>query len=115
FEIRESVVAEAIDHRDYKRAKALIAEGIRIAEEQRYPGNVSSWESDLLKIAALEEDITTIRRLCKKIAFAHHSLSIEHYRRWKATYSQAEWAEVIETHIRKVIAETTKAWKSSKT
>jgi len=67
FEIRKSAVEECIDQGDYSKAKALIADGIRIAEEQRYPGDVSRWEENLLQIADL---VSKMKRIIKDIPAA---------------------------------------------
>ncbi|MFC3196048.1 SWIM zinc finger domain-containing protein [Parapedobacter deserti] len=95
---------------DFKQAKTLIAEGIALAEAARHPGVTSTWETQLLRVAQLENDLPTIRQQAKKLALDGRGLSPEHYRAWKATYSPDEWTAVINEHIEAVTRKATEQW-----
>lgn len=89
-EVRAEAVEAAIRAKQYDRAKTLIQEGIRIAEQKQHPGTVHQWEEKLLAIAEAERDTAEIRRLTKKFAFDRW-FNIEYFRRWKATFLADEW------------------------
>jgi len=105
-EVRLGLVEEAIAQKDYLRAKQLIAGGIEIAESKGHPGTVRRWEEVLLRIAQLENDLTTFRFFAKRFAF-DRGMNTEFYQKWKSSFSPGEWPEVIEQHIQAVIAEET--------
>ncbi|TXK36897.1 hypothetical protein FVR03_16530 [Pontibacter qinzhouensis] len=112
-EVRQAVVEKAIAKKDYESAKKLIAEGIKVAENKNHPGTVTAWQKELLKIAALEKDTETIRHHARHLAFDTW-FSAEFYKQWKATYSQAEWKEVIEKYIAETSEKIMKTWDSEK-
>jgi|GEM_PF-273840 hypothetical protein len=95
---------------DFKQAKALIAEGLALAEAARHPGVTSIWEKQLLRVAQLENDLPAIRQQAKKLALDGRGLSPEHYRAWKATYPPDEWTAVINEHIEAVTRKATEQW-----
>ncbi|SEL53553.1 hypothetical protein [Parapedobacter koreensis] len=97
---------------DFQQAKALIAEGITLADAAQHPGVTSMWEKQLLRVAQLENDVPTIRQSAKKLALGTHGLSLDHYRAWKATYPPDEWTEVINAHIETVTKKATEQWKA---
>jgi SWIM zinc finger len=103
-EVRRAEVQKNIDQKDFARAKQLIAEGIRIAEDKKHPGTVGQWEEVLLDIARAEKDVTAERYFTKKFAF-DRGLNAGQYQAWKATFSPEEWGQVIEAHIKSVIVE----------
>ncbi|MCB0555160.1 MAG: SWIM zinc finger family protein, partial [Phaeodactylibacter sp.] len=105
-EVRLGLVEEAIAQKDFLRAKQLIAGGIEIAESKGHPGTVDRWEKVLLRIAQLENDLTTFRFFAKRFAF-DRGMSTEFYQKWKASFPPEEWPEVIEQHIQSVLAEET--------
>ena len=97
-EIRESEVDKAIEMKDYREAKRLIAEGIEIAEKKSHPGTVSRWKEVLLRIARLENDMATIRKLTRYFTF-DRGFSKDYYRQWRQTYPKTEWKEIVEQLI----------------
>ena len=101
-EVRNGEVNKAINRKDYREAKRLIAEGIKIAEGKGHPGTVDQWKKELLRIAKLENDMETIRQLTRYFAF-DRGFSKEYYRQWRQTYPETEWKDVVE----KVIADLT--------
>ncbi len=112
-EVRQGEVNNAIDKKDFAAAKKLIAGGIKIANEKNHPGTVSQWEKELLRIAVLEKDISTIRHYTKYFAF-DRGFSKDYYQQWKKTFPVAEWKEVIESHIEKTIEKITYDWSQKK-
>ncbi len=112
-EVRRQVVDDAIQSKQYERAKTLLLEGIRIAEVKSHPGTVHQWEETLLAIAEVEQMTDEIRRLTKRFAFDHR-LNTDYYRRWKATFSSDEWANeyrLLVDRIRHEVAEEAKSRK----
>jgi uncharacterized Zn finger protein len=112
-EVRLGEVNKAIKRKDFVTAKKLIASGIKVAENKEHPGTVAQWHKELLRIAALEKDIPTVRRHTKHYAFDRW-FSEEYYNQWKATFTAAEWREEIEKHIEETIHQVTKEWNSGK-
>lgn len=88
-EIRAVEIEKAVDKEDYEAAKKLIEGGIKIAKEKGHPGTVNRWETKLLDIAELENDVETIRKYTKKFAL-DRNFSEEYYRKWKATFPPEE-------------------------
>jgi hypothetical protein len=111
-EVRLDEVNKAIKQKDFAAAKKLIAGGIRVAESKRHPGTVSRWQEELLRIAVLEKDITTIRHFTRLFAFDNW-FSEDYYKQWKKTFSTAAWKEEIEKHIETTIQAITKKWSST--
>jgi uncharacterized Zn finger protein len=112
-EVRLGEVNKAIKRKDFATAKKLIAGGIKVAESKDHPGTVAQWHKELLRIAALEKDIPTIRHYTKHFAFDRW-FSAAYYNQWKATFTAAEWREEIEKHIEETIYQVTKEWNSGK-
>ncbi|MBK8194068.1 MAG: SWIM zinc finger family protein [Lewinellaceae bacterium] len=106
-EVRRSAVQQAIDVRDFSKAKQLVWEGIRIAEGKQHPGTVQQWEEKLFDIAKLQGDTGTARQFAKKFAF-DRGLNPKYYQEWKMTYPPSEWQTVLESHIQSVVAEEQK-------
>jgi hypothetical protein len=102
-EIRRQKVRQAIDSRDFRTAKQLISDGIRIAESKNHPGTVAEWQKELLHIATMENDTDTIRQWSRHFAL-DHGFSREYYRQWRQTYSAAEWPVLREKLIADKIA-----------
>lgn len=99
--VRKAEVEKAIAAVDFDRAKQLLHDGIRLAEEKRHPGTVESWEIMLFDIAKQENDTERIRHYAKKFAF-DSSFRQQYYLEWKQSFSNAEWPAVIAQHIREV-------------
>jgi len=96
--IRQLEVNNAINKKDYRLAKQLINDGIKIAQNKSHPGTVDDWKKELLRIAVLEEDINTVRDYTKYFAFDRW-FNKEYYYQWKNTYQPHEWEPVIEAVI----------------
>lgn len=101
-EIRQQEIDAAIKNKNLVLAKRLIADGIEIAKQKEHFGTERRWEQELLRIAGIEKDVTTVRHYAKKFAF-DRGVSLEYYRQWKKTFTTAEWKDVLEQYI----AETT--------
>ncbi|SFF60615.1 hypothetical protein [Thermoflexibacter ruber] len=97
--LRKQTVQQAIDKKDYAKAKQLIQEGIQIAESKKHPGTVAGWEKELLAIAVLEKDLATVHFYTKKFAFERGNLDVNYYRQWKGTFSEKEWEEELQKII----------------
>ncbi|GAB4185307.1 MAG: hypothetical protein Fur004_03170 [Thermoflexibacter sp.] len=97
--LRKQALQEAINKKDYIKAKQLIREGIQIAESKNRPGTVADWERELLAIAILEKDLATIRAYTKKFAFERGNFDVTYYRQWKGTFSEKEWEEELQKII----------------
>jgi hypothetical protein len=97
-EIRKQKVRQAIDSRDFRTAKQLLEDGIRISENKNHPGTTTEWQKELLHMAVLENDREAIRKWSRHFAF-DRGFSEEHYRQWKQTYSAAEWPAILENLI----------------
>lgn len=114
-EMRQKVVDEKIAQKDYKQAKLLINEGIKIAEAKSYAGVVTNWEKKLLEIAKLENNLNDIRFYTKKFAFDSSRLNPDYYHLWKNTFSKQEWAAELKALIdgvHKEVAQKSKKEKS---
>ena len=112
-EIRQQIVEDNIKNKDYKTAKQLIREGIKLAEEKGHSGTASRWNRKLLDIAVLENDLKTVRKLTFEFAF-DREFSKEYYRQWKQTYPNTEWTEVIESYIADTIKRLTAEYQKNK-
>ncbi len=97
-ELRAAEVEKLIKAKEYKKAKEMLAEGIRIAEAKGHNGTVGKWENQLLNIAVAENDTANIRRYTKLFAF-EHGFQSQFYKQWKNTFTAEEWVAVIEEHI----------------
>lgn len=62
---------------------------------------IKEWTAVLIYIAELEKDIPTIRHYAKKIALEDKG-NIEYYEKWKKTYTEKQWKEVIEKEIKEL-------------
>jgi hypothetical protein len=94
--LRKQALKQAIDKKDYTKAKQLIQEGIQIAESKQRHGTIADWEKELLAIAVLEKDLATIRAYTKKFAFERSNFDVNYYRQWKGTFSKKEWEEELQ-------------------
>ncbi len=90
-DFRDTFIQKAIDAKDYDKARSLLQDGIRLAEQQKNAGTISRWRKRLLEIAYLQEDIPTIRTELEHL-YQTSQYSLEHYRKLKATYPAEEWA-----------------------
>ncbi len=94
-------------------AKKLIGEGITIAEGKGHPGTVAQWQKELLRIAELENDITTVRHYTKHFAL-DRGFDTTYYNHWKKTFAPTEWKEVIEAFIEERTEKVTEEHKKNK-
>ena len=102
-EIRALEIDRAMKEENYERAKNLLTDGIKIAENKRHSGTVMQWEKTLLQIAVLEKDIHVERYFSRKFAFDSNTFSTEYYVQWKKTFIKEEWDETIEKVIEGII------------
>jgi hypothetical protein len=96
--IRVILINELIEEREFESAKALINEGLLLAEKDRLFGLVGEWKKFLLHIAELQGDSTTMRKYLENLAF-ESSFNKEYYVQWKESYAKDEWQEVIKNKI----------------
>lgn len=106
-EVRQAEVDKVLSSQDYERAKKLINDGIKIAEDKRHPGTVAQWEKQLLRIALLENDVPLTRKYYRAFAF-DRQFDVTYYRALKATYNAEEWGKIVEDIIAGIKTETTK-------
>ena len=111
--VRQGEVDKAIASKDYAAAKALVAEGIRVAETLEEPATVTSWQKELLRLAVLENDTKTIRHYARYFAFKQ-GFDQAYYQQWRAAYTPQEWPAVIDKWIAKTIESETAKWNSQK-
>lgn len=83
-DFRDTFIQKAIDAKDYDKARSLLQDGIRLAEQQKNAGTISRWRKRLLEIAYLHIDIPNYRTNWN-ICTNHTQYSLEHYRKLKAT------------------------------
>ncbi|MCV9929695.1 SWIM zinc finger family protein [Flavobacterium sp. LS1R49] len=102
-EIRALEIDRVIKEKNYEKAKKLLADGIKIAENKHHKGTVMKWEKILLQIAVLEKDINMERYFSRKFAFDSNTFSAEYYVQWKKTFIKEEWTETIEKVIKAII------------
>jgi uncharacterized Zn finger protein len=111
-DVRLNEVKKHIDKKDYKTAKKLINEGIKIAEEKQHPGTVLQWNKELLQIAIAEKDVKLVRFYTKLFAF-DRGFSEDYYKQWKATFNEGDWENEIENYINETINRITEKWKKN--
>lgn len=92
-EFRETFVQQAIDAKDFAKAKTLLQEGILLAEQKGHPGTVSKWRKYLLDIAYQLGDMPAIRTELERM-FKESRYNLEPYQQLKATYTAEEWPAV---------------------
>lgn len=102
--VRQDQVNKAINNKDFAIAKALITDGIKIAEADNHKGIIRDWEKELLRIAEIENDILRIRQYCKHFAL-DYMFDRQYYNQWKNTFSADEWGSIIEEEIERKSAE----------
>lgn len=100
-DVRKEEVNSLIDRKEFSEAKRLLFEGIEIAKQKRFPGIVTEWEKELLRIAELENDVNRIRYYAKRFAF-DMGFDQHYYHQWKNTFNAAEWKIEIENYIEEV-------------
>ena len=112
-EIRALEINRVIKEENYEKAKTLIEDGIKIAENQSHRGIVMQWEKTLLQIAVLEKDIQMERYFSRKFAFDGNTFSAEYYVQWKKTFIKEEWTETIERVIESIIKKQNESYKKN--
>lgn len=95
---RKARIAIHLQQKDYGTAIKLINQGIEIAEKLSHPGTVSDWKKMLLQIAESQADTAQIRKLSHYFAF-DRGLNLEHYRKWKNTFTEEDWKIAIHAKI----------------
>lgn len=100
--IRRIALEDAINQKDYKKAKELAEAGVEFDTKRRYPGLVSGWLNSLLRIAELENDAEAVRKYSKELFFKGHH-EFKYYDKLKSTYSQEEWLGVADRLIKELI------------
>lgn len=92
-DFRETAVQQAIDAKDFAKARQLLREGVRLAEQQSLPGILNRWRVRLLEIAYQLNEPPAIRSELEWL-FQNNHFSLEYYRQLKAAHSPEEWPEV---------------------
>ncbi|GLU51128.1 SWIM zinc finger family protein [Dyadobacter frigoris] len=103
-EVRQGVVDEAIERKEYAEAKELIYQGIVLAQKRQHPGTISEWQKTLLRIAGLEGDLVMQRHFNLLFAF-DRGFNPEYYKNWKDTFQQTEWEVKFDGLIQKIVDE----------
>ncbi|MEC4077516.1 SWIM zinc finger family protein [Myroides odoratimimus] len=104
-EVRRNLVQREMMHGEYEKAKILLIEGIKIAEELKHRGTVNQWELILLEIAELEKDVERMRYFYNKQVFFGWQINKSYYSKLKATFTKEEWTVIIEEKINSLISE----------
>lgn len=89
-EFRKIFVEKAINNKEFKKARSLLNEGIKLAKKRGHPGVLSDWREMLLDVAVKTNDIESIRSELVNI-LENAYFNINRYRQLKATYSADEW------------------------
>ena len=101
-ELRKIKIQISIEEGDLKTAKKLLEEGIKtLTQKGRNQNIIKEWKAVLIHIAEIEKDIPTIRHYAKEIALEDKG-NIEYYEKWKKTYTEKQWKEVIEKEIKEL-------------
>jgi len=101
-ELRKIKIQACIEEKDLKTAKKLLEEGIKtLTQKGRNQNIIKEWKAVLIHIAEIEKDIPTIRHYAKEIALEDKG-NIEYYEKWKKTYTEKQWKEVIEKEIKEL-------------
>lgn len=99
--VRKMLVNKAIEEQRLAEAKILLAEGIRIAKQLEHVGTIRDWEASLLRIAEMESDLEATRNYLEKFTFGRF-FDDNFYKKWRQTYTQAEWSAIIEKKIESI-------------
>ncbi len=91
---RKELIEQAIREKDYAAAKSLAYNGVDYDTKRHYVGIVNDWKKYLLKIAQIEEETETVRKLSLEL-FSRHNPEIKYYRIWKNTFRGKEKDEQI--------------------
>ncbi|OQX84138.1 hypothetical protein B6D60_09705 [candidate division KSB1 bacterium 4484_87] len=97
-EFRKFLIDEAIEKREFDRAKKLIHGGIDEAQKNNYPGLVQDYKSRLLEIARLEKNKDEVRKYAEELFYSSY-FNFKFYDILKKTYSKDEWEDVVEDII----------------
>lgn len=111
--IRSILVHELIEEKDFEGAKALVNQGLSLAEKDRLFGLVMEWNKFLLKIAEIQGDISSLRKYLENFAFGS-SFNKEYYLQLKASYTKEEWPSIIKSKINSIHENVLKEQKSLK-
>jgi len=98
---RKILIEQAIQAKDYDRARNLCQEGLKLAGKSLYMGQEKMWYDYLLKIAEKERNIPEIRRIAEKLFFEDY-FKIDYYRKIKRTYPREKWPEACEKIIDRI-------------
>lgn len=108
-EIRKQKIEHVIKERDYKEAKKLAKEGIKIAKGQGHLGTIHDFEEVLVDIARKEKDVDTERKYLKQWFLNRTDMSL--YRDLKKTYNNTdEWRAVSDDLLKEI---SNKRWGGS--
>lgn len=100
--IRQMKLEVLFEKEDYESAKQLIAEGIKVAEEERHPGTVTEWGNELIKISRLEKDVEEERKLLRE-AFFNNYRSMDYLLQLKDSFDLTDWEEEREKIILQIL------------
>ncbi len=92
---------ELIQKEDFEKAKQLINDAINIAKEKNHSGTESKWKDQLIRVAQVEQDVTTERQLLVEAFFEEYN-AMEYYDMLKKTYSEKDWPQTREQLINEI-------------
>jgi hypothetical protein len=100
-EFRKFLIDEAIEERDFDRAKELISGGIEAAQRENFRGTVVDYKLKLLEIAQILKNKADIRKYAEEMFLLEH-FDFQYYEILKSTYTKTQWKEVVEKIIDKI-------------
>jgi len=93
---RELRIQQAIDQKEFDRAKSLVQDGIEQSERAKNQYSFThDWTLWLFRIAQAERDTENIRKYGMQI-FLHNGCDFTYYGIFKSTYSTDEWKQELD-------------------
>lgn len=98
-EIRNDVIKQEIEAKDYSKALTLINDGIRLAQQDGSYGIERRWIEAKIEIYALNKDIKSEIEYSRRM-FIEYSGGMEYYRRLKSLVNPKEWKVFLDRMIK---------------
>ena len=100
-EFRRILIDGEIREKNYKKAKDLCMEGIRISEKKVHRGTTREWQQKILEISEKENNVNEVRKWSEVLYF-NFEHDIKYFKKLKSTYNKSEWTDVCEKIIEKL-------------
>lgn len=98
-EIRNDVVYQEIETKDYSKALKLIDDGIRLAQKDGSYGTEKRWIEAKIEVYALTKDIKSEIEYSRRM-FIEYSGGMEYYHRLKSLVNPKEWKVFLDRMIK---------------